>query len=232
MTKATGKPRGETWRGRRDAGESGRGGEVNGLTQGSGRRGPEGDPLPVLSVWCLKVRSTGSETGLLTRKICCFDFTLSCLFLLPFCSRSSLLTFSTPSPPPVYLPHSLSTLPSSIGSSGTSQLSLCRLSRWPSLRSALECCFYIAASGGMWSLFWTARQTDGGFHAAFMRLSEIFPLKKKTFPCVPSPSTVSLSPCLAFLFLSVFVSSAFFFFFFGSPQAWARARCCWKCSGK
>ena len=46
-----------------------------------------------------------------------------------------------------------------------------------------------------------------------MRLSEIFPLKKKTFPCVPSPSTVSLSPCLAFLFLSVFVSSAFFFFF-------------------
>lgn len=81
---------------------------MNGLTQGSGRRGPEGDPLPVLSVWCLKVRSTGSETGLLTRKICCFDFTLSCLFLLPFCSRSSLLTFSTPSPPPPRLPTTFS----------------------------------------------------------------------------------------------------------------------------
>lgn len=69
----------------------------------------------------------------------------------------------------------------------SARLSLWSLSRRPSWRSALECCFYIAASGGMWSLFWTALQTDGGFHAAFMRLSETFPWKK-TFPRVLSPS--------------------------------------------
>lgn len=127
-----------------------------------------GRPTPVLSVWCFKVRSTRSETGLLTGKFLALiwlpyvSLSLSPIFVVS--SRSLLLTS-----PPVYPPNSLSTLPSS------HWLSLCTLSRWPSLRSALEFCFYIAASGGMWSLFWTARQTDGGFHAAFMRLSETFP---------------------------------------------------------
>lgn len=96
---------------------------------------------------CFKVMSAASEAGLLAEKFVAFDFPVSNLFFF-LCGPSVLLTF-----PPVYLPNSLSTIPSSIGVSGTSQLSLCRLSRWPSLRSALECCFYIAASGGMWSLF-------------------------------------------------------------------------------
>ena len=130
-----------------------------------------GRSAPVLSVYtasrsCL----AGQKQDCWQEKMCCFDLTLWRLsphFFIP--ARPPL------SAAPLCLPSSPSTLPSSTASSGTSQRSLCRLSRWPSLRSALECCFYIAASGGMWSLFWTAWQTDGGFHAAFMRLSETFP---------------------------------------------------------
>lgn len=131
------------------AGESQRGGEVNGLIEGSGRRGQRATHAsPVCLVLQGQVYQVRSRS--VDRKICCFDLTLSRLSppFFAVASPSLLLTF-----PPVYLPNSLSTLPSSVGSSGTSQFSLCRLSRWPSLRSALECCFYIAASGGMWSLF-------------------------------------------------------------------------------
>lgn len=129
-----------------------------------------GRPTPVLSVWCFRVRSTGSETGLLTGK-CVALIWIPCVCVSLSLSLSLFSSRQSGSAPPavVYLPNSLSTLPSFYWSS------LCRLSRWPSLRSALEFCFYIAASRGMWSLFWTALQTDGGFHAAFMRLSETFP---------------------------------------------------------
>lgn len=117
--------------------------------------------------WCPGTRSSSpnqpcwQENGLLWF---CYVFGLfSCHWW-----HSSLILFPVAHPP-------------------SARLSLWSLSRRPSLRSALECCFYIAASGGMWSFFWTALQTDGGFHAAFMRLSETFPWKK-TFPCVLSPS--------------------------------------------
>lgn len=126
------------------AGESRRGGEVNGLIPRSGRRGPRATHTsPVCLVLQGQVYQVRNRT--VDRKISCFDLTPSRLSLSPFfvvASRSLLLTS-----PPVYLPNSLSTLPSS------HWLSLCTLSRWPSLRSALEFCFYIAASGGMWSLF-------------------------------------------------------------------------------
>lgn len=138
--------------------------EVNGLIQRSSRRWP----ALVLPVCRHKVRAGRSQTGPLTGRSAALIWIFH--VILPFCCHRSLLLTA----PSVYLPNSLST-PCSISRSGTSQLSLCSLSRWPSSRSALECCFYIAASGGMWSRFWTARQTDGGFHAAFMRLGETFP---------------------------------------------------------
>jgi len=171
MTKATGKPRGETWRGwaegrRRQE----RSQEVNGLIQRVGGRGQRATRV------CFVCRVLQGHVQQVRKKQDCWQGNVVALIWL---SLSPPLLLS-PVPlcrsqiPLVCRPNSLPTLHSSIGASGTSQFSLCRLSRWPSLRSALECCFYIAASGGMWSLFWTARQTDGGFHAAFMRLRTTF----------------------------------------------------------
>lgn len=137
--------------------------EVNGLTRRSG--GPSQRATHAATPVCPLTSRSSPQVRART-----VDRNTSCFFdlppLFPFClSHSLLFTFLNLFPP----------FPPSITPSGTSKLPLCKLSRWPSLRSALECCFYIAASGGMWSLFWTARQTDGGFHAAFMRLSETFP---------------------------------------------------------
>lgn len=159
---------------------------------------PEGDPHQPYP-------SSASRSGLRGQREDCWQERLL-LWFVCLMSFSSLFVVVSPllllTFPPVYLILFPPSHPPS-GSSGTSQFSLCRLSRWPSLRSALECCFYIAASGGMWSLFWTARQTDGGFHAAFMRLSETFPWKRH-FPVSlrPQLSHFSLS-CLFLFFLSL-----------------------------
>lgn len=91
---------------------------MNGLIQRSGRRGQRATHAgPVCLV--LQGQVCHVRNGTVDRKICCFDLTLSSLFVVA--GRSLLLlTFPQP-PPPVYLPNSLSTLPSSIVSSGTSQ---------------------------------------------------------------------------------------------------------------
>lgn len=145
MTKANGKSQSETWRGRR---EGSRGGEWVDLGEWQAR--PRGRPSMTLTVPASRSCLPHQKQGCWQKNLLLLIFLFQIFFFF-LCGPSVLLTF-----PPVYLPNSLSTIPSSIGVSGTSQLSLCRLSRWPSLRSALECCFYIAASGGMWSLFWTA----------------------------------------------------------------------------
>lgn len=98
--------------------------------------------------------------------------------------------------PLVYLPCSLSTLPSS------HWLSLCRLSR-SLLKISIRIGFYAAASGGMYRLSGIVWQTDGGFHATFMRLSE-HSNRKSIFLCA---ATVSL--CIQNPF---FLCPAAFFF--------------------
>lgn len=150
-------PNGETWRGRREGRRESE--RWTGWFRGVAGEA-RGRATPGLPTFCSRVRSSRSERGPMTAEFVAL-IGLFHVFPPPFCCRLSL--------------SALSTLLYSISCTGTSQLSLCRLSRWPSLRSALECCFYTAASGGMWSLFWTAQQTDGGFHAAFMRLRATFP---------------------------------------------------------
>ncbi len=119
ITKATGKPHGETRRGRREGKrkqeESQRGGEVNGLIERSGRRGQRATHA---SLVCLVLQGQVYQVrnGTVDRKICCFDLTLLRLsppFLpspVPLCcSHSPLFTcliLSPPShPPSVRLAH-------------------------------------------------------------------------------------------------------------------------------
>lgn len=126
---------------KREEGEEPGAGEVNGLIEGSGRR--EGQRATFVCD-CFKVTSTPSETGPLTGKFAAFFLSFFFFFAARLCCLHSLLFTHLMLFPPSHPPSACLAHPSS---------HCAGLSRWPSLRSALECCFHITASGGMWSLF-------------------------------------------------------------------------------
>lgn len=177
-----------------------------------------GRPMPVLSVWCLKVRSTGSETGLLTRNICCFDFTFT-----SFSSSLSVVALrcshSAPHPLSPRLPTSFSFHPPIlhqliwhipaliVQAEPLALFKICirMLFLYSSKRRHVES--LLNCSANRWR-----------FSRCLYEIKWNIPIKKKkkkAIPCVPSPSTVSLSPCLSFLFyFCLFLYCLFCFLFF------------------
>lgn len=145
-----------------------RGREVNGLIKRSGSRG-------------LRVTHASPVCRLSQGQVCQVSQQDCWLKKTLFLSDSPSADYT----PLVYLPCSLSTLPSS------HWFSLCRLSR-SLFKISIRIGFYTTASGGMYSLFGIVWQTDGGFHATFMRLSEhsnrksIFLYAATVSLCIPS----------------------------------------------
>lgn len=181
-----------------------------------------GRPMPVLSVWCLKVRSTGSETGLLTRNICCFDFTFT-----SFSSSLSVVALrcshSAPHPLSPRLPTSFSFHPPIlhqliwhipaliVQAEPLALFKICirMLFLYSSKRRHVES--LLNCSANRWR-----------FSRCLYEIKWNIPIKKKKkrqFPVSLHPPLSHFLPVLPFFFISVFfctVSFAFFFFWLAS----------------
>lgn len=181
-----------------------------------------GRPMPVLSVWCLKVRSTGSETGLLTRNICCFDFTFT-----SFSSSLSVVALrcshSAPHPLSPRLPTSFSFHPPIlhqliwhipaliVQAEPLALFKICirMLFLYSSKRRHVES--LLNCSANRWR-----------FSRCLYEIKWNIPIKKKKkrqFPVSLHPPLSHFLPVFPFFFISVFfctVSFAFFFFWLAS----------------
>lgn len=206
-----------------------RGGEVNGLIQRSGSARPEGDPLRS----CL---SAASRSGLQAQKQDCWQENLLLSFN-SFTSFSFLFVVASPSPsctfPSIYLPNSLSTLPSSIG---LIPVLIVQAEPLALFKIYIRMLFLYSSKRRHVEPLLNCSANRWRFSRCLYEIKWNIPIKKRHFPLSLHPP-LSHFLCLTLLFLSFFFSvfvsvfSTFTSFFSGLPQAWARARCL-KWSGK